>query len=216
MVAGVSAWLEAVRGVTAPNVFNPYNSECPQSDKSGAADVRFALLTQMLERAVDTGVESIWIGRDLGYRGGRRTGLALTDDVHLHAHLDRWGLRLPEPFLKGDAVAERTASIIWNHLRCIEESVFLWNVFPFHPYLNSKPMSNRAHSLQERAVGEDLLAGLVRLLNPKKIIAVGKDAHRSAVRCAEGVDVRAVRHPSYGGQAEFARGVHSLYALDSM
>jgi len=32
---------------------------------------------------MELGSNTIWMGRDLGYRGGRRTGLALTDEAHL-------------------------------------------------------------------------------------------------------------------------------------
>ena len=36
-----------------------------------------------LHAAIDAKVGTIWIARDIGYRGGRRTGLALTDEPHL-------------------------------------------------------------------------------------------------------------------------------------
>jgi hypothetical protein len=52
-----------------------------------------AILTQILQAAEAASVDAIWVGRDLGFRGGRRTGMALTDDVHFHDHLARWGMR---------------------------------------------------------------------------------------------------------------------------
>lgn len=210
----IDSWLAAVRSFAEPDVFNPYSSLCPHYDKPNAADVRFAVLARVLNRAIESGVDSIWIGRDLGYRGGRRTGLALTDDVHHHAHLGRWGIQPPESFLKGAAVTERTASVIWGELDRIDEAVFLWNVFPFHPHDAREPMTNRAHSSKERAAGEEILAWLVRLLSPKRLVAVGKDAHRSALHCARHEEVVAIRHPSYGGKVDFIRGVRQLYSME--
>lgn len=209
---GVDAWLDTVRGVRLPNVFNPYSDICPHYDKPNAAETRFDLLSGVLKQAANRGVDSIWIGRDLGYRGGRRTGLALTDDVHLHVHLGRWGMRPPEAFLKGSSVSERTASVVWAELERINESVFLWNVFPFHPHEEFNEMSNRAHSSRERVLGEELLVQLVDILRPRRLVAVGQNAYQSAVRCTSALEVCAIRHPSYGGQADFIRGLNALYA----
>ena len=68
------------------DAFNPYSDTCADFDRPDAAAIRRGNLAKVLEAALATGVESIWIARDLGYRGGRRTGLALTDEAHLNAH----------------------------------------------------------------------------------------------------------------------------------
>ena len=66
-----------------PSVFKPYRDCCSIHDRSDAPRVRKRNLTQYLEAALDARVDTIWIARDLGYRGGRRTGVPLTDEVHL-------------------------------------------------------------------------------------------------------------------------------------
>lgn len=211
-MSSVGEWLQDVGGVALPNVFNPYRSVCPECDQGDAARIRLDILAKMLSAASASGVDDVWLGRDLGYRGGRRTGLALTDDVHIDTHLKRWDVETPRPFLRGRAVAERTASAVWRELESINSKVFLWNVFPFHPHEDNRPMSNRAHTRKERAIGEELLASLLSLLRPRRIIAIGRDAQGSATRCTSGVKVYSVRHPSYGGQSEFVWGVRGAYA----
>jgi len=166
----------------------------------------------MLKAAGEVEVDSIWIGRDLGYRGGRRTGLALTDDVHFFDHAERWGVEVDRP-TKGQAVPERTAAVIWSILSQIENPVFLWNVFPLHPYEEGDPFSNRTHNSKERAAGEELLSLLIKILNPKRVVAIGNDAEKAAVRIMENAEIVKVRHPSYGGQNTFLSQMESLYGL---
>jgi hypothetical protein len=114
----------------------------------------------------------------------------------------------------GDPVAERTAAVIWGVLGKIRDPIFLWNVFPFHPHEPDDAFTNRAHSSFERGIGEELLAELVKLLRPQRLIAIGNDAAKAAARITSSGQTIHVRHPSYGGQAMFIRQISALYGLD--
>ena len=203
-------FVETLGALDFENTFNPYSNRCAIHDLDDAPRRRSESLRAMLEAAAECEIDSIWIGRDLGYRGGRRTGLALTDDVHLHAHAQRWGISVERP-TKGEEVAERTAAVIWSILSHIKVPVFLWNVFPLHPHEPDDPFSNRTHNSHERRAGEELLRQLILLLNPRRLIAIGNDAELSAHRLANDHEVTKVRHPSYGGQTQFLRQVRDLY-----
>jgi uracil-DNA glycosylase len=126
------------------------------------------------------------------------------------AHAERWGVALERP-TKGQPIAERTAAVIWSVLDEISTRVFLWNVFPLHPHEPDDPFSNRAHNAREREAGEAVLSELIILLCPKRIVAIGNDAAKSAHRVAPERTIVQVRHPSYGGQNEFLFQMLKLY-----
>ena len=119
-------FVETVRALDFEDTFNPYSDRCAVHDHSNAPRRRADSLVAILKAASETEIDSLWIGRDLGYRGGRRTGLALTDDVHITAHAERWGVSIEKP-TKGEVVAERTAAVVWSILKQIDAAVFLWN-----------------------------------------------------------------------------------------
>ena len=194
-----------------PNVFNPYFDTCPVHDGRNAAAIRCRNLALVLGAAMNRGVDSIWVGRDLGYRGGRRTGLALTDEAHLSSHAAAFGCRALERATRGPPVAERTASVIWDRLTALGRPVFLWNVFPLHPHEAGAPMTNRCHTRGERQACRDSMMWLLTTLSPKFIVAIGRDAQVALDDL--GIAATGVRHPSYGGQAEFIAGIVELYGL---
>ncbi|WP_084182727.1 uracil-DNA glycosylase [Nevskia soli] len=201
-----------VSGLRFSNAFNPYTDRCPIHDRIDAPIRRAKVLSAMVRRAAEVPIDAIWVGRDLGYRGGRRTGMALTDDVHMGRHAKRWNLEVERPTL-GVVVAERTAAVIWSILDQVDARVFLWNVFPLHPHEVGEPFTNRQHNSLERAAGEAILAMLVGLLRPRRILAIGNDAANAAKRITDSVPVVCVRHPSYGGQAQFLRQMIELYEI---
>lgn len=194
------------------NTFNPYSDRCAVHDLDDAPRSRSQTLQSMLEAATGQEIDSLWIGRDLGYRGGRRTGLALTDDKHIQTHAERWKLSIERP-TKGKEIAEPTAAVVWRILSQIKASVFLWNVFPLHPHEPGNPFSNRSHNARERRAGEEFLSQLISLLRPRLLVAVGNDAARTTRRLSDRHRVIQVRHPSYGGQTEFLAQMGELYDL---
>ena len=194
------------------NTFNPYSNQCDVHDLHGAPHCRKQTLFSMLEAATQREIDSLWIGRDLGYRGGRRTGLAFTDDIHVQAHAERWGLSVERP-TKGEMVAEQTAAVVWQVLSRVNVPVFLWNVFPLHPYEPGSPFSNRSHNARERKAGEEFLSELILLLKPCRLVAIGNDAAQSARRLCSQLKVIQVRHPSHGGKTRFSSQMSELYGL---
>ena len=190
----------------------PVYGPLPRSRPGRRPERRSEILLAVLEAAAGRPVDALWIGRDYSYRGGRRTGLAFTDDEHLDEHAGTMGLTLRRP-TRGAEVRERSARVVWSVLSRIEAAVFLWNVFPFHPHQPDNPFSNRSHVAAERRSGQNLLEQLVRLLDPAAIIAIGNDADKAARRLAGPAEVVKVRHPSYGGQTEFLAGMEGYYGL---
>ena len=205
-------FVRAVCDLQFDNVFNPYTDRCYLYDRMDAARTRAEALNAMIESAAAQPVDAIWIGRDLGYRGGRRTGLALTDEVNAEAHMSRWGVEVERPTV-GAIVGERTAAVIWSMLSQIDARIFLWNVFPLHPHEPDRPFTNRAHNSRERRAGEQILGLLVELLRPRRIFAIGNDAALAVSQFEEVVPIVAVRHPSYGGQKQFLRQIREAYEL---
>ena len=106
-------------------------------------------------------------------------------------------------------MAERTAAVVWKVLADIQQPVVLWNVFPFHPHEPGDSFSNRCHSAAERDATLPVLQDLISMFEPKRLVAIGRDAHASLKNL--GVPLTMVRHPSYGGQSEFIASLHQLY-----
>ena len=206
------AFVKCLREYKSPNVFNPYAGRCKKYDHNNSAEIRQKNLTYVLLKVIELPLDSIWIGRDLGHRGGRRTGLAFTDEDCLEQAGEYWEVSLKKS-TKGEVFKEITASNIWRILAQMHLLIMTWNVFPFHPHKPNNPFSNRSHIAKERKDGEEILAELIEITRPKRLVAIGKEAYRSARTVSTGIPVHGVRHPSYGGQSQFLSGISDLYNL---
>ena len=191
------------------HTFNPYADVCLAYDLPDAPAIRRANLTAVLTAACTTGVNSLWVARDLGYKGGRRTGLALTDELHLTHHATLLGSAPLQRATRGEVFGERTATVVWGVLAALKQPVFLWNLFPLHPHAPGDALTNRCHTRQERDACRFSLDWLMSHLQPKQIIAIGRDAQSGLT--AMGITHHPIRHPSYGGQTDFLNGLALLY-----
>lgn len=190
--------------------FNPYSDHCDHSDAPSASSIRRDNLSMALDSAIRRGVHSIWIGRDLGYRGGRRTGLPFTDDKSLRFWKQLLDIS-PQRATTGPEVNEKSASTVWPVALGLNTQIFLWNAFPFHPFEPGNPFSNRCHTRLEADSCAFTLHWLLENLRPARVIAIGLDSSKALARAR--INHAMVRHPSYGGQAKFRAGIKQLYGV---
>lgn len=207
-----TSFVQGLATIRLPDVFNPYCNVCDVHDKTDAPLIRRRNLRTLLAAAQQLEIDTIWMGRDLGYRGGRRTGLALTDERHLPAMSKVYPGSQSVRTTRGPEVAERTAAEIWAVLALLDKPPLLWNVFPFHPHDPGEPFTNRRFTSRELAEVDDLNATLIKWLRIRRIVSIGQDAAAYAAKF--GVEVACVRHPSYGGVTEFREGIGRLHGID--
>jgi len=203
------SFVASLAEIQLAGVFNPYWDRCEVHDLADAAAKRRRNLRSYLAAIETMGSDTIWMGRDLGYRGGRRTGVALTDELNLPSLATSYPGATPSKATKGPVVAERTAAEIWAVLNRLTRRPLLWNVFPFHPHEPQSPMSNRRFTKSELETVNELNRELVAWLKIRRIICIGQDAASYAATL--GVDVECVRHPSYGGVKDFRAGISKIY-----
>jgi uracil DNA glycosylase superfamily protein len=208
----VNEFVDELSSISLPNVFNPYRDVCTLSDHPASPSLRCQNLTFFLKAMLKYETRSLWLGRDLGYRGGRRTGIALTDEFHLDYLQSTFGIfGIIKATSDEEPTKERTATEVWKVLSRIGEPVLLWNAFPFHPFDEDEPLSNRRHTAKEFDVCRHILATLFDWLQPTTVIALGADAEAAVL--SMGRKCERVRHPSYGGQTDFAREISRIYEL---
>ena len=204
-------FLRTLQTYKSDNVFNPYSDVCPLYDHPKSPTIRLNNLHKLIDSFQSCKVDSIWLGRDLGHKGGRRTGIALTDEVNLPNASQIWNVEL-EKSTTGNPFSEITAKTIWNAISRIDAKIFTWNIFPFHPYESGNHYSNRPHAAKEQKVGVEILIGLIDILKPVQIVAVGNDAYSVSCKIFSDMNIFKVRHPSYGGIKLFSEQTHKLYA----
>lgn len=208
-------FVERLASVQIANVFNPYCDHCEVHDLADAAAIRRRNLEAVLAVRKSARVDSIWFGRDLGYRGGRRTGLALTDEVAMFSVAK--GPKKSAKIVRathGTPVAERTAAVIWSVINRLRRPPMLWNAFPFHPHEPEAPFTNRAHTTRERRLTAWTIEALIERFDNPRLIAIGNDASKALSDL--GFEHEMARHPSYGGQREFVETMERIHGLSSV
>src|SRR5438045_3471112 len=110
----VDVFVEQLSGITLSGVFNPYRDVCSTCDSANSPKIRKQNVSLFLQTMIDKGARSLWLGRDLGYLGGRRTGIPLTDEFHLPVLSSSFGIAgIAKATIDIDPKKERTAAAVW-------------------------------------------------------------------------------------------------------
>jgi len=198
-------FVDALAAVRMPDVFNPYCDVCQEHDLPNAPAIRRSNLMQVVQGAAASRVDVLWVGLELGRRGGRRTGLPLTDEPRLPAMSEYWGGGPLRRATRGEPMGEQTATYVWQAVHQTRRRIFFWNVFPFHCH-RPDLATNRNHTKDEAEEVADLLPWLVSAIEPREIVALGRAAYAGLSRL--GLASRYVRHPGRGGGQVFLGAVH--------
>jgi hypothetical protein len=188
---------------------NPYATERPDLDRNGGAAIRRRNCEMYLQKLARRGVKLIILGEAAGYQGCRFSGIAFTSEYTLANHpffkeggFERSGIR--ERLFR-----EPSGSIVWETIEQLPHTPVLWNIVPFHPHKPDAPLSNRTPTRAERELGAHFLLQLLEILGNPAIAAAGRLSADSLQQL--GIKHTAVRHPAYGGKAEFQQGIAAFH-----
>lgn len=209
----------------APLVCNPWceADEDPALDMAGGAALRLRQLQAYL--AARPRPRLLIIAEAAGYQGCRFTGIPITCErmlLNRHREIGLGDVLPGEPAWAGrtsrvteempaarrtGGYNEPTDTVVWGAVResgLAMTDVLLWNIFPFHPYREGNPLSNRTPTPAELAVGLAFAERLQRQYRFSTVLAVGR---KSALTLQEaGIEAVGLRHPANGGVGEFRRG----------
>ena len=210
------------------NVYNPWSDVDLNYDNSLEASrwrrqnfIAYAL--PRLGRA-----NTFVVAEAVGYQGGRYSGIAITCErmlLGLHSTVDanqlaeiplwRTSSQMSEhikSIQREKGFNEPTDTVVWNAI--IENGInpydiFLWNIFPFHPYKSGEPMTNRTPTDEEQQLGWEYTKRLLDLhlelggVEPL-MLAVGQKSADTMGKF--GLSAIGLRHPANGGANLYRQG----------
>lgn len=164
---------------TKGNLFNQYNQINLNYDGDNADLIRQHNLIQYIEQ-LSKPIKIMFIGIAPGYNGCRFSGVPFTSERIL------LGMKKSNFFLhqnysqssKEHPYTEVSATKIWTSFsRYIPQNelkhIFMWNIVPFHPYKQNKPLTNRDPEKQELEQYEKITLDIIDILQPEKICCFG-------------------------------------------
>jgi hypothetical protein len=185
-------------------VFNQYRDVHPALDRPDGAQVRRRNLRLYLNAFASA--HFILVGEAAGYAGCRFSGIPFTCEAQLVGTEPlAWtsDLALERSSQAETLWVERSARMVWETLGA-RRDVLLWNAFPWHPFGERGPLSNR-HPGRDLGAGQQVLRCLLALFPGARPYAIGRVAERALAELS--VAAPYIRHPSRGGKVKFVAGV---------
>ena len=182
---------------------NPYRADDDEDNGRRRHNLRLYLGRALASEARGT----LLVCEAPGYRGCRLTGIPLCS----RRLLRQWAAAgdgasaarylIPADRRFAGIEGEQSATIARGELRALGMRALIWNAFPWHPHRPGEPLSNRRPKAAELVLGRDVLAQLLALMAPRRVLAIGRSAQ--AVLRALDVAHDFARHPAHGGKGEF-------------
>lgn len=212
----LKSFIHEVSNQDFKNSFNPYKDTCENFDTQNSCKVRKKNLEKYLNYFSKLDSIDLWIGRDLGYKGGRRTGIPFTSENNIETLNLKLGLDLKVVSKNKIISSEVSANTIWEIFSDLPNNIIFWNIYPFHPHETNNQLSNRKFNREEEIFGLKILYSLITSLKIKRIICIGNDSANSLkkIKIAD-IPIENVRHPSYGGVTIFKNQMKNLYQINN-
>ncbi|WP_058599237.1 uracil-DNA glycosylase family protein [Aureimonas ureilytica] len=188
------------------DLFNPYAGFDAEIEDADAPATRCRNLQRYLAGMADRGVSDLWLGEAPSRFGARRTGVPFTGDGRLADLSQRLGVVPPLARATRETLPTResgTSREIWNAMPA--SLPLFWNAVLFHPHRGVLPLRNRTPTWTEIAAHREVLAMIVAIFAPRRILCIGRVAQRAADGL--GIPTTYVRHPAQGGAVRFRAGV---------
>ncbi|MBK8322043.1 MAG: uracil-DNA glycosylase [Betaproteobacteria bacterium] len=211
-------FLDDLAAFQSPRVFNPWRDVDPVNDigKDAPAIRRDQLRRYLAERVGHA--KLLLVAEAAGYQGCKFTGLAMTSERQLLAagpmdevYFAGEKRRTSRASVKPAGFNEPTATVVWRTLLTAGlrgREWVNWNTFAWHPF-DDGALTNRTPTRQELEAGAPALERFLALFPGVPVVTVGEKARGKLGEL--GVEaLAAVRHPAYGGAAEFGRGIERL------
>ncbi len=157
------------------------------------------------------GKRVLLVGEAPGYKGCKITGIPFTSGKVFKNVSHPVLIELKDKLFLSKSEAESTATIVWEYLATKPNNTPLfWNSFPFHPHKSENQNSNRCPSRHEIEHGVRYLHALREIFKPAQIAGIGKAGVECAKQAFPSVVIKYIHHPSFGGKADFIKGMDEI------
>jgi hypothetical protein len=202
MNAALNRFLYRLQNYHAENVFNPW----AERNADDLADNGPLARRERLAAHLAVDAAQVLIGEAPGYQGCRISGIPFTSERLIMAGLiPRLSGHDARLSTRARPWSEPSATIVWStlHELGIAHTTVLWNAFPWHPYRQGGPYSNRPPTRAECQLGLSIVEALLAVVPRARLFAVGRYAER--VLREIGREAVVLRHPAQGGAGKFRR-----------
>ncbi len=185
-------------------LFNPYRDRHAEFDQPDAVSIRRDNVRGYLA-CYERRPPVFLLAEAPGPWGCRFSGVPLVSEAQLVD--EAFPINGQPSSLKATPHHEYSATIYWRVLRPYFPHFFTWNSVPYHPHRRGEVLSIRNPKNSEVAASADVLAALLEILQPERLLAIGRKAEYGLAKI--GVEATYVRHPSQGGAKLFEAGVRA-------